>query len=159
MRDARGDAARARKTYPILPSATHSSCCVYAGASLQRPTADSEEMHRSGTLSRSGTTRWPTPEEKRPKRLTMPRDARPARLSSFRLLALASLQLDARRNLLISQHTSRIMRGADSRSRKPGGRGRRPREARTKSRTEWPCLSDTSCFERALTIPAILSWR
>jgi hypothetical protein len=28
---------------------------------------------------------------------------------------LASLQLDARRNLLISQHTSRIMRGADSR--------------------------------------------
>jgi len=116
MRDARGDAARARKTYPILPSATHSSCCVYAGASLQRPTADSEEMHRSGTLSRSGTTRWPTPEEKRPKRLTMPRDARPARLSSFCLLALASLQLDARRNLLISQHTSRIMRGADSRS-------------------------------------------
>jgi hypothetical protein len=41
----------------------------------------------------------------------------PARLSSFRLLAMASPPLAARRKLLISQYTRAVMRGADSRSR------------------------------------------
>jgi hypothetical protein len=40
-------------------------------------------------------------EAKRPNRLTIPREAMPARLSSFRLLAMASPPLDARRKLLI----------------------------------------------------------
>jgi hypothetical protein len=87
-----------------LPGAAHTS------------TADPEEWHRSGTLSRSGTPRWRTREEKRPHRLTIPHDALPARLSYFCLLAMASPPLDARRNPLISQHTSGIVRGADSRS-------------------------------------------
>ena len=52
--------------------------------------ADPEAWHHSGTLSRSGTTRWRTQEEKRPNGLTMPRDALLARLSDFRLLAMAS---------------------------------------------------------------------
>ncbi len=45
-----------------------------------------------------GSRTW---EEKRPHRLTMPREAMPARLSSFRLPAMASPPLDARRELLI----------------------------------------------------------
>src|SRR5713101_8147556 len=72
------------------PSAARSARYAHAGASLQTSTADPEELHRSGTLSRSGTTRWRTREEKRPNRLTMPCDAMPARLSYFRLLAMAS---------------------------------------------------------------------
>src|SRR4029453_804456 len=46
----------------------------------------------------------------------MPCDARPTHLSSFHLLVMASPHLDARRNLLISQHPSSIASGADSRS-------------------------------------------
>jgi hypothetical protein len=61
-----------------------------AGAPLQTSTADPEELHRSGTLSRLETTRWRTREEKRPHRLIMPREAMPARLSSFCLLAMLS---------------------------------------------------------------------
>ena len=57
---------------------------------MQTSTAAPEVWHRSGTLSRSGTTRWRTREVKRPNDLTMPRDALPTRLSSFRLLAMAS---------------------------------------------------------------------
>ena len=72
------------------PSAVRSAHCAYAGASLQTSTADPEAWHRSGTLSRSGTTRWRTREEQRPNHLTMPRDAMRTRLSSFRLLAMAS---------------------------------------------------------------------
>src|SRR6266481_2084819 len=41
----------------------------------RRPRLTPEELHRSGTLSRSGTPRWRTREEKRPNRLTIPRDA------------------------------------------------------------------------------------
>jgi len=37
--------------------------------------------------------------------------------------------------------------------------GRKPGEAKTTSSPAWPCLSDTSGFARARTIPAILSWR
>ena len=50
-----------------------------------------------------------------PQALFMPREARPVRLSSFRLLVMASPPLDARRTLLIAQHTSRSVRGADRR--------------------------------------------
>ena len=57
---------------------------------MQTSTAAPEVLHRSGTLSRSGTTRWRTREVKRPNCLTIPRDAMPTRLSSFRLLAMAS---------------------------------------------------------------------
>ena len=49
----------------------------------RRPRLTPEVWHRSGTLSRSGTTWWCTREEKRPNRLTIPRDAMPASLSSF----------------------------------------------------------------------------
>ena len=90
IRGALGDLERARETYTTPPSAARSARCAHAGASLQTSRADPEELHRSGTLSRSGTTRWRTREEKRPNRLTIPRDAMPARLSYFRLLAMAS---------------------------------------------------------------------
>ncbi len=72
------------------PSAVRSARCTYAGASLQTSTAAPEAWHRSGTRSRSGTTRWRTREEQRPHHLTIPRDAMPTRLPSFRLLAMAS---------------------------------------------------------------------
>jgi hypothetical protein len=65
--------------------------------------------------ARSGTTRWRAREEQQPNRLTIPRDALPTRLSSFCLLAMASPPRDTRRNPWISQHTSGIVRGADSR--------------------------------------------
>src|SRR5262252_71923 len=67
-----------------------SARCASAGASLQPSMAAPEAWHRSGTLARAGTTRWRTREEKRPHRLTMPRDTMPACFSSCRLLALAS---------------------------------------------------------------------
>jgi hypothetical protein len=76
--------------YATPPSAARSARCAPAGASLQTSTAAPEAWHRSGPLARLGTTRWRTREEKRPHRLTMPRDEMPARLSSFRLLAMAS---------------------------------------------------------------------
>jgi hypothetical protein len=72
------------------PSAVRSARCAYAGASLQTSTADPEAWHRSGPLSRSGTTRWRTREEQRPNHLTIPQAAMSTRLSSFRLLAMAS---------------------------------------------------------------------
>ena len=59
---------------------------------LQTSTAAPEELHRSGTLSRSRTPRWRTREKKRPHRLTMPRDALPTHPSSFRLLTGCSLE-------------------------------------------------------------------
>ena len=60
-----------------------------------------EELHRSGTTPRAGTPRWPHTGGATASSLHIPRDALPARLSSFRLLAMASPQLDARRKLLI----------------------------------------------------------
>src|SRR2546430_5019136 len=90
IRGARGDTARAHETYTTPSSAARSARCAHAGASLQTSAAAPEEVHRSGTLSRSGTPRWRTREEQRPNRLTIPRDALLARLSSFRLLAIAS---------------------------------------------------------------------
>src|SRR2546427_5961350 len=87
MRGALGDTERARETSTTPPSATRLARCAPAGASLQTFTAAPEELHRSGTLSRSGTPRWRTREEQRPNRLPMPRDALLACLSDFRLLA------------------------------------------------------------------------
>src|SRR5215468_8855651 len=89
-RRARGDTERAHETYTTPPSAARSARGVRAGASLLTSMANLEELHRSGTLSRSGTTRWRLREEKRPHRLTMPRDAMPTCLPFFRLLAMAS---------------------------------------------------------------------
>ena len=86
----------------------------HAGASLQRSTAAPEALHRSGPLARSGTTRWRAREEQQPHRLTMPRDALPTRLSSFCLLAMASPPRDPRRDPWISQQTSGIVSGANS---------------------------------------------
>src|SRR5712691_11659415 len=54
---------------------------------------------------------WPHTGGETTPSLHIPRDARPASLSYFRLLAMASPQLEARRKLLISQHTSGIVRG------------------------------------------------
>src|SRR5215468_4662209 len=85
-----GDTERARETETTPPSAARSACCAHARTSLQTATVTPEALHRGGTLSRSGTTRWRTREEQRPHRLTMPRDALPTCLSSFRLLAMAS---------------------------------------------------------------------
>jgi hypothetical protein len=77
-------------------SPSHPSGSVTAGVQ-----ADPEAWHRSGTTPRAGTSRGRIREEKRPNRCTIPRDALPARLSYFRLLAMASPQLDARWKLLI----------------------------------------------------------
>jgi len=73
----------------------------HAGASLQTSTADPEQLHRSGTPPRAGTPQWPRTGGETTQSLQMPRDARPACRSSFRLLAMASPQLAARRKLLI----------------------------------------------------------
>jgi len=72
------------------PSTPRAARCAQAGASLQTSTAAPEAWHRSGTLSRGGTPRWRTREEQRPHRLTMPCEAMPTRLPSFRLLGMAS---------------------------------------------------------------------
>jgi len=92
---------RVRATSTIPPSAARSARCAQARASLQTSTAAPEAWHRAGTLSRAGTPRWRTQEEQRLHRLPMPPDALPARLASFRLLAMASPPLEARRKLLI----------------------------------------------------------
>src|SRR5262247_205013 len=115
MHGARGDTERARETSTTPPFAARSARCAHAGAALQTCTAAPEALHRSGPLARSGTTRWRAREEHQPNRLTMPRDALPTRLASFCLPAMASPPRDTRRNPLISQQTSGIVSGADSR--------------------------------------------
>ena len=101
IRGALGDTEKARKTSTTPPSAARSARCTHAGASQQTSTADPEELYHSGTPPRAGTTRWPHTGGETTQALQVPRDARPARRSSFRLLAMASPQLDARRKLLI----------------------------------------------------------
>ena len=64
-------------------------------------TADSEELHRSGTTLQAGTPRWPHPGGETTQSLHIPRDAVPARLSSSCFLAMASPHLEARRKLLL----------------------------------------------------------
>jgi hypothetical protein len=83
------------------PSAARSARRAHAGASLQASMADPEELHRSGSTPRAGTPQWPHMGGETTQSLQIPRAAMPARLSSFRLLAMASPQLDARRKLLI----------------------------------------------------------
>ena len=82
---------RARETSTAPSSAARVARCARAGASLPTSTADPQVVALIlGTLSLSGTPRWRTWEEQRPHRLTMPHEAMPARLSSFRLLDMAS---------------------------------------------------------------------
>jgi hypothetical protein len=87
---------RARETSPTPPSAAHSARGAPAGASLQMSTAAPEALYRAGTTPQAGTPRWLHTGGETTPSLHIPRDARPARLSSFRLLAMASLQLTAR---------------------------------------------------------------
>jgi hypothetical protein len=90
MHRARGDRVRARDTSPTPPFAARAARCAQAGAALQPSTAAPEASHRSGTLVRARTPRWRTREKTQPQRLTMPREALPAGLSSCRRLAMAS---------------------------------------------------------------------
>jgi len=90
MHGARGDSVRARDTSTTPPCAARAARCAQAGAALQPSTAAPEASHRSGTLVRARTPRWRTREKTRPQRLTMPREALPAGLSSCRRLAMAS---------------------------------------------------------------------
>src|SRR2546421_12420845 len=101
IRGALGDTERARETSTTLPSAARSARRTRALVSQRASTADPEELHPSGTTPRAGTPRWPHTGGETASSLQMPCDALPARLSSFRLLAMASPHLDARRNLLI----------------------------------------------------------
>ena len=64
-------------------------------------TAAPEAWHRLGTTPRAGTPGRPLTGGETAESLHMPRDAMPVHLSSFRLLAMASPQPDARRKLLI----------------------------------------------------------
>src|SRR5262252_8944568 len=79
------------------PSAVRSARCTHAVVSRWASTADPEALHRSGTTPQAGTPRWPHTGGETTPSLHMPRDARPARLSSLRLLAMASPPRDARR--------------------------------------------------------------
>src|SRR5262244_2443800 len=101
MYGARGDPERARGTSTTPPSAARSARRAPAGVSRQSSTADPEALHRSGPTLRQGTPRWPHAGGETPQSLPIPRDVMPARLSSLRLLAMASPYLDARRKLLI----------------------------------------------------------
>jgi len=58
IRGARGDTARACGTSSTPPSAVRSARCARARASPQASTAAPEEVHRSATTPRPGTTRW-----------------------------------------------------------------------------------------------------
>ena len=76
--------------YTTPPSAARSARYAPVGASLQTSTADPEEVTPIRHPPRhQGQPGGNTREEKRPIRLTIPRDARPARLSYFRLLTIA----------------------------------------------------------------------
>ena len=83
------------------PSAARSARRLHAVESRRVSTADPEELHRSGTTPPAGTSRWPYTGGETPQSLQSPRDTMPVRRSYFRLLAMASLQLGARRNLLM----------------------------------------------------------
>jgi hypothetical protein len=82
-------------------------------------TAAPEALHRCGATPRAGTPRRPYMRGETTQLLQHPCDAMSARRSSFRLPAMASLLGETRRKLLIGQHMSRIVRGADSRHKLP----------------------------------------
>src|SRR5262249_57489308 len=77
--------------------------------------AAGEEGNGWGTPRREGTPGWPHTGGATTQALHMPREARPARRSSVRLLAMASPPLEARRQFVRGQHTRGIVRGADRR--------------------------------------------
>src|SRR5262245_32826925 len=114
MHGARSNPERAREKYTTLLSTVRSARRIMREGHGGRPRLPPEAWHRSGTTPRAGTPRWPHTGGETPQAPRMPRDTRLARLSSFRLLAMASPHLEAGQTLLIGQHTSRIVRGADS---------------------------------------------
>jgi hypothetical protein len=77
-------------------SSSHPCACITAGVH-----GGPEAWHRSGTTPRAGTPRWPYTGGETPQALHMPREARPARLASCRLLVMASPPRDARWKLLL----------------------------------------------------------
>ena len=87
--------------YTTLPSAARSARRAYAVVPRQASTAAPEEWHRSCTTPRRGTPRWPHVGGETPQSLSIPLDVMSVCLSYFRLLAIASPHLDARRKLLI----------------------------------------------------------
>jgi hypothetical protein len=101
IRGALGAPERARGLATTPPSAACSARRTPAVVSRQASTAAPEAWHRSGTTPRRGTSRWPHAGGETPQSLPIPRDVMPARLSYFRLPAMASPHLDARRKLLI----------------------------------------------------------
>jgi hypothetical protein len=114
MRRTRGDAARACQTSTIPSSAARSARCASAGASLQGSTAAPEALHRSGPRARSGTTRWRAREATTPSpHHAIGCAAHPPRL--FLPPGHGLAPRDTRRNSLIAQYTSGIVRGADRR--------------------------------------------
>src|SRR5689334_14311987 len=116
MHGAGGDPERARGTPTPPPSAVRSARRTQAVVSQRASTPDPKEVHRSGITPRAGTPRWLHLGGERNQALHLPRAAMPARLCYFRLLAMASPHLDARRKLLRGQHPSGIVRGAGRRS-------------------------------------------
>ncbi len=101
MHGARGDTERARGTATTPPSTVRSARCPHAGVSRWASTAAPTAWYRSGTTPQAGTPQGPHTGGETTQSLYMPGDAVPARLSSFRLLAMVSPQLDTRRKLLI----------------------------------------------------------
>jgi hypothetical protein len=83
------------------PSATRSAGRTRAPVSQRASMVDPEQLHRSDTTLRAGTPRWPPTEGETTSSPLMPRDAVPAHRLYFRLLAMASPQLDTGRNLLL----------------------------------------------------------
>jgi hypothetical protein len=81
------------------PSAACSARRTPAVGVREASTAAPEAWHRSDTTSRAGTPRWPHTGGGTTQSFLIPHEAMPAFLSSFRLLAMASPHLDARRNL------------------------------------------------------------
>ena len=101
IRDALSNPERACETFTTPPSAVRSARCTPAVVSQWASTADPEALHRSGTTSRARTPRWLNTGGETPQLLHIPRDAMPARLSDFRLLAMTVPPLAARQKLLI----------------------------------------------------------
>src|SRR5262249_5960111 len=98
---AHGDTERVCEPYTTPLSAARAARRTPAGVSGWTSTADPEEWHRSGPTPQAGTPRWPHTGGETSQALPISREAVPARLASFRLLAMASPHLDARRKLLI----------------------------------------------------------
>jgi hypothetical protein len=101
MHGARGDTERARGTATTPPSTVRSARCTHAGVSRWASTAAPTAWHRSGTTPQAGTPQGAHTRGATTQALYIPGEAVPARLSSFRLLAMVSPPLETRRKLLI----------------------------------------------------------